>query len=284
MLLQTARHILTAAVLLWAPGALAQADVPRSLTPVTDDVWRFDNNRHVGMVVDTGEGIVVADPINASAAAWLESKIDQQFGRPVTHLIFSHHHGDHASGGEVFNDTALVIAHETFMAEAAKRSVDVPQPDLTFRKSMTFRIGMKTFEFVHVGAGGHSDDLIVTVVRPDNVAFAVDFVSVKRLPYRTIPGGSVEALIDQIEVLEALDFEILLPGHGKTGVKEDATLSRIYLQDLRAVVKKGMAAGKSRDAIVADARSALAPAYGTWALWEQWLPDNVDGVIRRLKE
>ncbi len=284
MLNHTFRTVLIALVLVTAPGALAQSDVPRSLTPVTDDVWRFDNNRHVGMVVDTGEGIVVADPINGDAAVWLETKIAEQFAKPVTHLIFSHHHGDHASGGEVFADTAMVIAHEAFPTEAAKQGVSVPQPDLTFRTAARLTIGTKTFEFAHVGKGGHSDDLMVTIVRPDNVAFAVDFVSVKRLPYRTIPGGSIEALIGQIRVLEALDFEILLPGHGNTGTKEDAALSRIYLEDLSAVVTTGLAAGKSRDAILADARTALGPAYGTWALWAQWLPENVDGVIKRLSD
>ncbi len=265
------------------PNAHAQ-DTPRfALTQVTQDVWRFRFNRHVTMVVDAGDSVVIGDPINATAAPVLREEIEKAFGKPVSHMIFSHHHGDHASGGTIFDPKTTVVAHDAFARLAAGRSVEVPTPDITFTDEMALRVGEKTFELAHVGEGGHSDDMIVTIVRPDNVAFVVDIVSHERLPYRTIPGRSLDGLIAQIEVVEGLDFEILLPGHGQNGTKRDATESRLYLQDLRAVVRSGLEEGRSRDEIVADAREQLV-TYADWLMWDQWLPENVDGMIAFLKE
>ena len=52
--------------------ALAQ-DAERAITNVAGDVWRFQNKFHFSVVVVTGDGVVVTDPINAEAAAWLEA-------------------------------------------------------------------------------------------------------------------------------------------------------------------------------------------------------------------
>ena len=89
-------------------------DVRRNLTEVAPDIWRFDNNFHVSMVVVTEDGAVVTDPINAEAASWLETEIANRFGKDVTYMLPSHSHADHGSGGEVFADTATIIAHENY--------------------------------------------------------------------------------------------------------------------------------------------------------------------------
>ena len=80
------------------PGAFAQ-DVKRVVTRVTDDVYRFQNRFHVNMFVITDAGVVVTDPINEDAAKWLRGEIGKLTDKPITHLIYSHSHGDHASGG-----------------------------------------------------------------------------------------------------------------------------------------------------------------------------------------
>ena len=97
--------IIAAAACLAAGAAFAQSsDVRRSLSEVTGDVWRFDNNFHASMVVITDEGAVIGDPINADAAAWLEAEIMDRFGKEITYVLASHSHGDHSSGGEVLAD------------------------------------------------------------------------------------------------------------------------------------------------------------------------------------
>ena len=88
------------------PGAGFAQDFKREIIPVTDDVYRFQNKFHMNMFVITGAGVVVTDPINAEAATWLRAEIAKLTGQPITHLIYSHSHGDHASGGRPDNYAA----------------------------------------------------------------------------------------------------------------------------------------------------------------------------------
>ena len=89
--------------------ALAQ-DVKREITQVTDDVYRFQNRFHVNMFVITGDGVVVTDPINDAAASWLRAEIGKLTGQPITDPIYSHSHGDHASGGSGYGEIANILA------------------------------------------------------------------------------------------------------------------------------------------------------------------------------
>ena len=202
-------------------GASAQ-NIKRSITKVAGDVYRFQNNFHYSLVTVTSAGVVVVDPIHEDAAAWLKANLSQISDKPITHLIYSHSHGDHASGGTVFkNDGALVIAQEN-----APDAIDGVVPDIRFSEEMDIRVGGKTFELTWLGEG-HGQDLIAVVVRPENVAFITDAAAPKRLPYRDFPRSDIDGWISQIEVIESLDFDIMAPTHGNVGTKLDATDARV---------------------------------------------------------
>jgi glyoxylase-like metal-dependent hydrolase (beta-lactamase superfamily II) len=115
--------ILILAVLGFIPGVYAQ-DVKREITRVTDDVYRFQNRFHVNMFVVTGDGVVVTDPINEGAAKWLKAEIGKITDQPITHLVYSHSHGDHASGGTEYGDVPNRYAStiDTVSASAKKLS------------------------------------------------------------------------------------------------------------------------------------------------------------------
>lgn len=260
------------AALLVASGLAASAyaqEAKRAIEPVAGDVYRFQNNFHYALVVETADGVVVSDSINLDAARWLRAEIESRFGKPVTHLIMSHSHGDHASGGETFADTADIVAHANFA-----KSDNPLVPTTTFEDTLTIEAGGKTFEMTYLGPG-HGDDLIVTVVRPENVAFVVDAVSPRRLPYRDFPRTDINGLVEQIRVIEGLDFEILAPGHSVVGNKQDATDMRVYIEELRAAVEAGLAEGKSVDELV---ESIDISAYTEWGAYEQFRELNIRGM------
>jgi glyoxylase-like metal-dependent hydrolase (beta-lactamase superfamily II) len=212
--------IIAASIALPAIQSAHAQDVKRELTNVTGDVWRFQNKFHFSTVVVTSAGVVVTDPINAEAATWLEAEIASRFGKPVTHMVYSHSHGDHASGGAVFADTATVIAQANAPAE-----IDGVAPDIRFAQAMSFASGGHSFELTALGPG-HGTDMLAMVVRPENVAYVVDVVSPGRLPYKDFPGANIAGLIEQTKAVEALDFEIMSPGHSRLGNKADAVEAR----------------------------------------------------------
>lgn len=268
-----------ALTVLAAGAATAQSgDVRRSLTEVTGDVYRFDNNFHVSMVVITEDGAVVGDPISADAATWLENEIRDRFGKEVTYVLPSHSHADHAAGGEVLADTATIIAHENYQKAVGQDFGPTHPADELFADEYKLEHGGKTFELNYIGEG-HGDDMVVTVVRPENVAFVVDVVSPNRLPWQKST-AALPGMIEQIRAVEALDFEILLPGHSQNGTKADATAAREYLEELRDKVQAELDAGKSLEEIVASVKM---PDYADWNNYEEWLPLNIEGAVAALQ-
>jgi glyoxylase-like metal-dependent hydrolase (beta-lactamase superfamily II) len=254
--------------------------VRRSLTQITDDVYRYDNNFHVSIVVVTDDGVVVGDPINREAAEWLEAEIEKRFQQPVKYLVISHSHADHASGGEIFEDTATVITHEKFVPHLEAGEVRTAEPDVTFSEYYSFELGGKTFALTYLGVG-HGDDMIAMTVQPDNVAFIVDVVSPRRLPWRGLPANTISGLIDQLKVAEGLEFDVLIPGHSHTGTKQDVTDMRLYLETLRDKVQMELDAGKSEEEIIATVRM---PDYAHWDRYDEWIELNVAGMVRLLTQ
>jgi len=252
--------------------ALAQ-DVKREITRVTDDVYRFQNKFHVNMFVITGDGVVVTDPINAGAAAWLRAEIGKLTEQPITHLIYSHSHGDHASGGASYGELANIMAQQN-----APAAIDGVKPTVRFSDRMSFTRGDKTFELTYLGPG-HGTDLMAIVVRPDNVAFVVDAVSSKRLFYRDFPGANLDDWIDQVRKIDSLEFEVMIGGHGPIGTKSDVADGIAYLEELRAAVLKGLKAGKSVDELK---QSVMMEKYRDWAAYDNWRELNVQGMARFL--
>jgi len=252
----------------------AAQDATRALTNVKGDVWRFQNNFHFSVVVVTADGVVVADPISAEAAEWLKAQIATQFGKPVTHLVYSHSHGDHASGGAAF--AAPVVIAEANAPEA----IDGVTPTMRIAEPTSIETGGKTLELVPLGPG-HGTDMLAMVIRPENVAYVVDVVNPGRLPYKDFPGADIAGLVEQTKRVEALDFEILAPGHSRLGDKSDAVAGREYVEWLMQAVTDEMKAGKSADEVVASLDTS---AYQDWGAYKDFRDLNIQGMARWLKE
>ncbi|ASJ73259.1 MBL fold metallo-hydrolase [Granulosicoccus antarcticus] len=245
----------------------------RAISNIAGDVYRFQNQFHNSIFVITDDGVVVTDPINAEAALWLRSEIGKLTEKPITHLIYSHSHADHASGGAAFGEVADVIAHKN-----APDRIDGITPTLRVEDATIIETGGKTIELTPLGPG-HGDDLMAMVVRPENVSFVVDAVAAKRLPFRDFANANVDDWTNQVRIVEALDFEILAGGHGPLGDKADVTDGRIYLEELREQVLSGLKSGKSVDEL---ASSITMDEYKDWASYEQWIELNVRGMARHL--
>lgn len=108
---------------------LAQQAPDRGIVNVAGDLYRAHNNAHNTVFLVTSEGILVSDPINRDFAQWLRDELGSMYDVPVRVVAYSHHHWDHASGGEVFADTAEVIGHETMPGALALPSADTPLSD-----------------------------------------------------------------------------------------------------------------------------------------------------------
>ena len=259
--------------------ALAQSRPQREITPIKGDLYRFRNTGHLSIFLVTPAGIVVTDPIDADAARWLKTELAKRFAKPVRYLIYSHDHADHISGGEIFADTATVIAHDLAKAAIQRDRRPTAVPDLTFSERLTVELGGKKVEMFYLGRN-HSDNSIVLRFADERALFAVDFISVRSLPFRDFTGGYIDEWIESLKKAETLDFDILVPGHGELGKKEDVRALRVYLEELRDQVTEQLRAGKSIDEIK---KLVTMAKYASWANYKQYLPLNIEGMARHIQ-
>ena len=271
------------AIAFFAPTADAQQqqqqEPRRSLTKISGDLYRWQNNFHYGVVYITPAGAIVGDTINAAAATWLKDEIARQFNQPVKYVFLSHDHADHASGAEIFAAAgATVIAHDGARAKIASNRPPEAVPTVTFSDKLTIALGGKTVELIHVGRN-HSDNSIVARFPAEQALFAVDFIPIKGLAFREMNDSYYPDWLESLRRVEAMDFQILTPGHGPVGAKADVAAFRGYMQDLEAAVRKGMAEGKSVDQLKTE---VALDKYKDWSDYKDFLPLNVQGMHRML--
>jgi glyoxylase-like metal-dependent hydrolase (beta-lactamase superfamily II) len=275
-----ARHVLLGALglavlLLAVPGARSQPPPAREISRITGELYRFRNANHYSVFAVTPAGVIATDPINTEAARWLKAEIAQRFRQPVRYVVYSHDHADHISGGEVFADTATIVAHENARATIVGEKRPTAVPQVTFSDRLTLELGGTTAELVYVGKN-HSDNSIVVRFPRERVLFAVDFIPVNSYSFRDFPDAYMPDWIDSLKRVEAMDFDVLAPGHGPLGSKANVTMFREYLQDLRGEVLRYTREGKSVD----EMKTLITlPKYAAWGP-KEWFPLNIEGMYR----
>ena len=269
--------VLACTLFLAATPLLAQ-DTKRAITKIAGDLYRFQNKFHYSVFLVTPDGIIATDPINADAAKWLKDELKSRFGVPVKYLIYSHDHRDHVAGGEVFKPEATVIAHENARAAIIGEQRPTAVPDVTFSDRMTVTLGGKSVELIYLGRS-HSDNMIVMHFPAERALFTVDFISVNRLPYKNLSDAYFPDWIDAIEKVEAMDFDILMPGHGPLGTKADVTGHREYLQALYDAVLDAARKGESLDDMK---KSITLDAFSGMGMYDKWRELNIEGVYAQV--
>jgi glyoxylase-like metal-dependent hydrolase (beta-lactamase superfamily II) len=143
---------------------------------------------------------------------------------------------------------------------------------------MFIDLGGKHVELIYTGKN-HSDNSLVVLLPQNKLLFAVDFIPVETVAYRTMRNDYPDEWIESLKQVEQLDFETLVPGHGKIGKKEHVRMFRGYLEDLRAAVQEQIQNGASEE----EAKKAVQlPKYEQWQRYTEWFPENVEGMYRYL--
>jgi glyoxylase-like metal-dependent hydrolase (beta-lactamase superfamily II) len=258
---------------------LAQTAPVREITKIAGEVYRFRNNNHFSVFAVTPAGIIATDPVNADAARWLKAELQARFNRPVKYLIYSHDHADHISGGEVFSDTAIVIAHKNAKTQIIAEKRPTAVPDLTFESSLQIELGGTKVELSFVGRN-HSDNSIVIRFPAEGILFAVDFIPVNAVAFRDFPDAYLQDWMDSLHAVEAMEFSILAPGHGPLGNKDSVRAFRGYMEDLRNQVTVLARQGKTLEEVV---KTVDISKYKSWAGFEQMGALNIEGMYRMVQ-
>ena len=265
-------------------GAQAQAPVTpsaqnpvREITKIAGEIYRFRNNNHFSVFAVTSAGIIATDPINAAAATWLKDELKKRWpDKVIKFVVYSHDHADHISGGEVWADTATVVAHDNAKDAIVGEKRPTAVPQVTFSDRAVIELGGTVMELIYVGRN-HSNNSLVMRFPKEKVIFAVDFIPVNAVTFRDLPDAYVDEWIESLRRVEALEFDILAPGHGALGNKANVTAFRNYMEDLRAQVLAAARAGKSLEE---TKKLVDLSKYKDWGGYEQMGQLNIEGMYR----
>jgi glyoxylase-like metal-dependent hydrolase (beta-lactamase superfamily II) len=208
---------------------------PREIQKLNGDVyWARDNDLHLSVFMVTPEGIVVADPISRDFSTWLKAELAKRFDVPVRFVLYSHKDYDHASGADVFADTAKVVAHEN-----TPRWLGMPPPSTPLPESAAALDANKNGKIEQSEAKGQLQSLFalhdanhdgslngaeitrgpLSEVRPPDMTYS------KRLPI-TLGGKHVEMIYLPIEHADDNSI-VLFPDDDSIFVVDFALVDRL---------------------------------------------------------
>ena len=276
------------------PAALAQWDArnyPGSnfdgmafvFEEIATDIYqaRGTGNLMVGSntaIIVNDDGVVVIDSsISPAAAAALAEELQAITDKPIRYVINTHFHFDHAHGNQVYPSDVQIIGHEfTYEmlenGESVGRSYNrfadwfasVPggpegqegliptPPNMTLSDSLTLYRGSREIQLLYFGRG-HTGGDVVVYLPAEKILIAGDLL-LESMPY--MGDGFPTDWIDTLERLKALEFDTVVPGHGRP-FSDPERISR--LQGLLADLweKTGESCNESLSAEQAAARIDL---------------------------
>ena len=275
-------------------------------TPLRRNVGTFTmRGGTVGWLVSPRGVAVVDTQFPAEARALLAGLQERSGNRGVDVLLNTHHHGDHTGGNGVFRGVARrVVAHGMAdqhmrrapqpaqpqqQAQPAQQPPSQPQPqtqppppeplypDTTFTHSWSAEIGDERIVARHHGRAHTSGDAVITFERA-NVAHLGDLGFHRRHPVVDRAAGASMRnwmrTLEQVAGTHARDT-LYIFGHAReglpvTGSQAEVLQFRDYLGAVLAFVERHVAAGRSREEILA----MRAPLAG----FEAWGPFGQPGA------
>ena len=216
----------------------------------------FDQN--IGVVLGGDEALVIDTRSTHVQAREILADLRELSGAPVTVVVDTHGHFDHAYGNHVFRP-ATIWGQErcvTFMArtgEARRATImagepeiasDLPEvvidpPDRVFDDAVTIDVGGRPVELRYLGRG-HTDHDAVVSVPGAGVVFGGDLIEGGAVPY--FGDGYPLDWPATADALAALVDGVVVPGHGDHAGRpfaEDQARSFHGLADLARRVGAG---------------------------------------------
>lgn len=88
----------------------------REIIHIAGNLYEARDPAHNTVFLVTPDGVILGDPMGVESAQWIKEEIAERFDAAVEYVIYSHHHPEHSTGGNVFADTATFVAHENTIA------------------------------------------------------------------------------------------------------------------------------------------------------------------------
>jgi cyclase len=183
------------------------------------------------------------------------AKVDEIAGRTPSVLVNTHHHGDHTNGN-CFLPFATVIGHERCRAEMLAAGIarydglfetvdwgdlKPAPPFVTFDERLDVYVDDLKVELIHLTAAAHTTNDVVAWIPERRVLFSGDLIFNGGTPFVVM--GSVSGALEALDLIAALQPDVIVPGHGSPAGIETIEATRTYLGWLQQSAGEAVAAG-----------------------------------------
>jgi glyoxylase-like metal-dependent hydrolase (beta-lactamase superfamily II) len=242
-----------------------------------DGLYLIADGAYQSMFMTYDTGVVVVDAPQPYAAH-IRKAIAEVTDRPITHLIYSHHHADHIGGAKTLGGTPVIIAHrETNRLLARDNDPNRPLATVTFDEHYRLAVGNQVLELSYREAA-HSPGNIFISAPKQRTLMIVDVIFPGWMPWRRFAlAQSVPAYFDQVRAISTMDFDTLVGGHvGRTGTKADVVMQLAFMDELRAAA--GAALNNTKPGEEIDAADRGNP----WAMFDNYIDRVVIDCVNQM--
>jgi cyclase len=214
---------------------------------------------------------------------------------PIARLLNTHHHVDHTLGNSMFPAETAIVAHARAKSEMQRVGLGVLDvikrvaphfehaldgvserlPDVTFDgNALELEASGRRLRLLHFGTGHTRGDVLVHL--PDERVLFVGDVGFFGVTPLGLEGHSGKWIDVCRRVLDEIDADVLVAGHGPVGTKADLAKMLAYLELVHAGARRAFDAGASqREAVAAIDLGE----YADWVESERIVP-NVSRCYR----
>lgn len=265
--------------------------------------WGWSN---AGLLVDGEQSLLVDTLFDLDLTAQMlkSMRAAEPIAQNIDTLVNTHANGDHCHGNELI-DGARIIASTASAAEMAELPPEAlaaivnaardmgpvgeyflhcfgrfkfdgikhTPPTHTFDGSMDLQVGDKQVHLIEVGPAHTRGDVLVHSPA-DRTVFTGDILFIEGTP--VMWEGPVANWIKACNLIEAMDVESIVPGHGPITDKRGVAAVREYLEYVRDQARSRYNAGMSAFEAAKDIELS---EYSSWSDPER-IAVNVDTLYR----
>ena len=193
--------------------------------------------------LNSADGIVVVDSQFPDSAAHAIAELKKLGNRSFSHLINTHHHGDHTAGNIAFKGlVGSVVAHSNSLLNQKKSASNASEqlfPDTVFSKSWELKTSDEIVKAHYFGAAHTNGDAMIHFQNA-NIVHMGDLVFNRRYPFiDRSAGADIKNWISVLDqAMSTFDSDTLfIFGHSRdpekvTGNHADIKAFQNYLQSL----------------------------------------------------
>jgi glyoxylase-like metal-dependent hydrolase (beta-lactamase superfamily II) len=215
--------------------------VERNLYWITDGVYQ-------SAFLTTRDGVVLLDA-PPTIGHNLQRAVDEiaaanGVSSKITHLIYSHHHADHAGASSLFDKKVVRIGHEETRRLLLRDNDSArPAPEEIFQDRRTLKIGGERIDLAWQGSN-HSPDNIYIHLPDHDTLMLIDIVNVGWAPFAVANlSENIPGYIDAAAKALEYPWKHFIGGHlGRLGTRDDVTVHQQYIADIVANIKTAMGA------------------------------------------